>query len=227
MLTRHHHDLTYLEYATPTLGNNAPLLVMLHGYGSNEKDLISLAPMLPDGLRIVSVRAPLTLAPEMNAWFSLEFLADGIRVDEAEARAACERFLLFLRDLILRYQPVRGKVFIMGFSQVSVMSYITDFLEPDLLHGVIACSGQLPEKNMPSESAFPLLRTIPFVVLHGIYDDILPIEKGRHAHEWLQQQVDDLIYREYPIAHQIADDGIALISSWLTERLEKVGNSRL
>jgi phospholipase/carboxylesterase len=51
--------------------------------------------------------------------------------------------------------------------------------------------------------------------MHGLYDDILPIAKGRTAHEWLKLNVDDVTYREYPVAHQISDSGIELIRSWL------------
>jgi phospholipase/carboxylesterase len=107
----------------------------------------------------------------------------------------------------------------MGFSQGSVMSYMTAFSEPELLHGVIACSGQLPQKLLPNEN--PSLRKLPFLVLHGIYDDILPIGKGRAANEFLQQRVDDLTYHEYPIAHQIADEGIELIHIWLEKRVQE------
>ena len=97
------------------------------------------------------------------------------------------------------------------------MSYMTAFSEPELVHGVIACSGQLPQKLIPNENLS--LRKLPFLVMHGIYDDILPIAKGRAANEWLNQHVDDITYREYPIAHQIADEGIELIHSWLEKRV--------
>ena len=57
--------------------------------------------------------------------------------------------------------------------------------------------------------------------MHGIYDDVLPIAKGRAAHAWLQEHVDDLTWREYPIAHQISESGIELMRSWLEERIPK------
>jgi phospholipase/carboxylesterase len=77
----------------------------------------------------------------------------------------------------------------------------------------------LPEKTVPHESLKPALRKLPFLVMHGIYDDVLPIAKGRAAHAWLQEHIEDLTYREYPIAHQIADSGIELICSWLEKRV--------
>jgi len=218
MLQRKHLSLTFLDLA-PAAPENAPLMILLHGYGSNEKDLIQLAPMLHDGLRYISVRAPHTLDVGMFGWFPLGFTPTGITVDYAAAEEARLQFISFIREILAEYKPAGGKLFLMGFSQGSVMSYMTAFSEPDLLHGVIACSGQLPEKNLPKEN--PALRKLPFVVLHGLYDDILPIAKGRASQEWLLQRVDNLTYREYPIAHQIADEGVELIHTWLEKRVQE------
>ncbi|MEI6639059.1 MAG: phospholipase [Chlorobium sp.] len=218
MLQRKHLSLTFLDLA-PAAPENAPLMILLHGYGSNEKDLIQLAPMLHEKLRYISVRAPHTLDVGMFGWFPLGFTPTGIVVDYAAAEEARLQFINFIREILAEYKPAGGKLFLMGFSQGSVMSYMTAFSEPDLLHGVIACSGQLPERNLPQEN--PALRKLPFLVLHGVYDDVLPIAKGRATDEFLQQRVDDLTYREYPIAHQIADEGIELIHIWLEKRVRE------
>ena len=50
-----------------TLGKNAPLLVLLHGYGSDENDLFSFAGELPKTLCIISLRAPHNLQPYGHA----------------------------------------------------------------------------------------------------------------------------------------------------------------
>ncbi len=216
MLQRKHLSLTFLDLA-PAAPDHAPLMILLHGYGSNEKDLIPLAPLLHEGLRYISVRAPHTLDMGMFGWFPLGFTPTGITVDYAAAEEARLQFISFIREILAEYKPAGNKVFLMGFSQGAVMSYMTAFSEPELLHGVIACSGQLPERNLPLDN--PALRKLPFIVLHGLYDDVLPIAKGRASREWLQQRVDDLTYQEYPIAHQIADEGIRLIHSWLEKRV--------
>jgi phospholipase/carboxylesterase len=218
MLQRRHLSLTFLDLA-PAAPEHAPIMILLHGYGSNEKDLIQLAPMLHGGMRYISVRAPHTLDAGMFGWFPISFNPTGITVDYTAAEEARLQFISFVKEIIAEYQPAGNKVFLMGFSQGSVMSYMTAFSEPELLHGVIACSGQLPQKLLPNENLS--LRKIPFLVLHGIYDDILPIAKGRAANEFLQQRVDDLTYREYPIAHEIADEGVELIHSWLEKRVQE------
>lgn len=218
MLQRNNLSLTYLDLE-PAKPEHAPLLIMLHGYGSNEKDLIQIAPALKPEFRYISARAPQTMDFGMYGWFPLEFTQQGINVDYNAAQKALEQFIYFTEELIRIHKPAGNKVFLMGFSQGAVMSYLTAFNAPELLHGVIALSGQLPEKTLPNDANKSLLRNLPFLVMHGLYDDILPIAKGRTAHEWLKLNVDDVTYREYPVAHQISDSGIELIRSWLQEKL--------
>ena len=56
-----------------TLTENAPLLILCHGYGSDENDLFSFASELPEELYIISVRAPYQLQPYGNAWYAINF----------------------------------------------------------------------------------------------------------------------------------------------------------
>ena len=155
----------------------------------------------------------------MFGWFPLEFTPTGIRVDHGEAGRAVEQLIGFIKEIIAEYRPAGNKVFLMGFSQGTVMSYLTAFHAPELLHGVIACSGQLPEKTVPNDALKPALKKLPFLVMHGSFDDVLPIAKGLASKAWLEEHVEDFTWREYPIAHQIADSGIELMCSWLEERL--------
>ena len=72
-----------------TLTENAPLLIMMHGYGSDENDLFSFASELPEELFIISVRAPFSMQPYGNAWYTINFDADrGKWNDQKEAAAA-------------------------------------------------------------------------------------------------------------------------------------------
>lgn len=224
MLQRHHLSLTYLDLA-PAKPENAPLMIMLHGYGSNEKDLIQLAPSLSPEFRYISARAPMKMDFGMYGWFPIEFTQTGITVDYGAAQSALEQFISFIGEIIAEYRPAGNRVFLMGFSQGTVMSYLTAFHAPELLHGIVACSGQLPDKTVPHGTIKPSLRQLPFLVMHGIYDDILPIAKGRAAQAWLQEHVEDLTWREYPVAHQISDSGVGVIRSWLEARVPLQGKS--
>lgn len=221
MLERRHDTLTYLDYASEAT-EGAPLLVMLHGYGSNEKDLISLAPALDRRLRVLSLQAPIQMGYEMYGWFPIEFTPCGIAVDREAAGRARDLLQKFLRETISTLRPSGGKVFLMGFSQGAVMNYLTAIGAPELLHGVIALSGQLPDPLPEPETIPNALKELPFLVVHGLYDDVLPIEKGREADQWLRKSVSDFTYREYPMGHEIDADALSQIASWLRQQIDRL-----
>src|SRR5262245_29710907 len=76
-----------------------PLLVLLHGYGSNEADLFALAPELDPRFQLVSLRAPIPLGGPAFAWFRLDFTPDGLRADEDQARKSAAQLAEEVDDL--------------------------------------------------------------------------------------------------------------------------------
>ena len=79
-----------------TLKENAPLLIMFHGYGSDENDLFSFATELPEELFIISVRAPHAMQPYGNAWYAINFDAEMNKwSDDEQVKAS--------RDLIAKF----------------------------------------------------------------------------------------------------------------------------
>ncbi|NEX11510.1 phospholipase [Prosthecochloris sp. ZM] len=221
MLQRQHFaTLTCLDMHSGE-NNGEDIIVMLHGYGSNEKDLIQLTPYLGSNLHAISARAPLQLDMEMYGWFPIEFTPEGITVDYPAAREASNRLNAFLHAIIDHYQPKHSRVWLMGFSQGAVMSYLTALFEPSILNGVIALSGQFPEAEAGAMPQSPLLRDLPFLVVHGEYDDVLPVMNGRRSRQWLSKQVNDLSYMEYPMGHEINSEELNLIGRWLDEQRSK------
>ena len=86
--------MTNLHYISrpSTLKENAPLLIMCHGYGSDENDLFSFASELPQELHIISLRAPFAMQPYGNAWYAINFDAEKgqcFDCDWGYALAAC------------------------------------------------------------------------------------------------------------------------------------------
>ena len=223
MLQRKQSTLAYLDIPSRS-EQDGDILVMLHGYGSNEKDLMQLAPLLDQNLRFITPRAPLMLAPEMYSWFPVEFTQQGITVDREAARRAMETLLGFLHEIIAVCNAREGKIWLMGFSQGTVMSYLAALAEPSLFHGLIALSGQLPEISSLVNADPDHFRTIPFLVIHGIHDDVLPVANGRHSENWLAEHVNRLTYREYAMGHEINNEAIELIRDWLGNMKKEKAN---
>ncbi|ANT65709.1 MULTISPECIES: alpha/beta hydrolase [Prosthecochloris] len=211
-------QLTYLDRPSSSPATPAQLLILLHGYGSNERDLYQIGPYVSDRHRIISVRAPLVLEREMYAWFPLAFTPEGIRVDREEAARARVLLCDFLREITRTHLPEGGKPWLMGFSQGAVMSYLAALNEPGLVSGVIALSGQLPDNAEELNLQHDHFRKLPFLVMHGTYDDVLPVGNGTQAREWLSGNIEDITYHQYGMGHEIIPEQLDQIREWLARK---------
>ncbi len=116
------------QNAMAALVAGQPLLVLMHGLGSNENDLISLADKLPDTFVCASVRAPLESYGDSGgySWFPLSLQPGGVSPDDIEgtALAAAHAVLDWLDSLAATIAGVGGElkdIALMGFSQGGVM----------------------------------------------------------------------------------------------------------
>ena len=133
---------------------NPPLLILLHGYGSNEQDLFSFASELPDELFIVSVRAPLTLGPGSYAWYTIHFdMNDGKFSDTDEAIAALDQISKFINEVTSNFEVDKNNIFLLGFSQGTILSYAFALNHPEKVQHVVALSGYINQDLISKSTA--------------------------------------------------------------------------
>ena len=110
---------------------NAPLLLLLHGYGSNEDDLFSFAPEIDDQIFIVSARAPYDMQPYGAAWYAINFDASGGKFSDLDqARDSSKKVLKFIEELKDAYPIDTENINILGFSQGAILSYGLSLSQP-------------------------------------------------------------------------------------------------
>ena len=195
-----------------------PLLLLLHGIGSNEDDLASLAPYLDERLLIVSARAPLVMGPGSFGWFNIELTPRGMVADLEQAEQSHALLLKFIDEVIETYNPAPACIFLMGFSQGAMMSLGVALARPDKVCGVVAMSGRFPSQvQTPAPEA---LKDMPVLVTHGIYDPLLPIDSAREAREKLEALQVALTYREYTMGHEVSMESLRDIAAWLGSTLD-------
>ena len=101
-----------------------PLLLLLHGYGSNEEDLFSFANELPEEYFVISVRAPYDLMYGSYAWYAINFDADENKFSNLDqARSSRDIIANCVDELIANYAIDAQKVSLIGFSQGTILSY--------------------------------------------------------------------------------------------------------
>jgi phospholipase/carboxylesterase len=200
-------------------------LVLLHGFGADELDLLGLADALPEDLLYVSLRAPLRLPWGGYAWFPLRALPGGPEVavpwpDHGGALSEAEGLAAAVRDVVgaLRSAAARGDLdaahtVLAGFSQgAAVAAAVMAAAEAPALAGYALLSGFDPE---PSPAAGAVRPGVPAFVAHGTADALLPVALGRALRDRLTAAGAVVTYAEYPMAHAICDDELAELTRWL------------
>jgi phospholipase/carboxylesterase len=197
-----------------------PLLLQLHGVGSNERDLFSFADLLDPRFLVLSARAPLLRGPDSFAWFEVQFLPNGFVINPEQLRASRDRLIQFIAEAVAAYDADPQRVYLLGFSQGAIMSLTTALSSPATVAGIAALSGRIPPEVRPWMAPPEELAGLPVLVVHGTHDPIIPISRGHDARQLLAALPLDLTYREYDMAHEISAGTLQDVRTWLTARLD-------
>jgi phospholipase/carboxylesterase len=196
-----------------------PLLVLLHGIGADEFDLLPIAQALDPRLVVASIRAPHAYYGGC-AWFHVDFLRDGTVVpDVQQAQATLADLVRWIEAAPARYGSDPGRTFMLGFSQGAMMSLGVLGTIPERLAGVIALSGRHLPDLFPRTASDEAVARVPLLVAHGTLDDVLPVVHGRAIRDAFAPTSHDFTYEEFAVAHGIIDSELALVASWLTDHL--------
>lgn len=199
------------------VSENPPLLILLHGYGSNELDLFSFAEELPDELLIISARAPYEMGMGGYAWYAINFdNNNGKFSDLNQARESLKKIALFIDEIKTKYNT--NKTFLLGFSQGAILSYALSFYYPNKVQYIIALSGYLNEKLLPENLSEENINT-DYYISHGSVDQVIPISWARKAPLFIENLKLKNIYSEYPVGHGVAPQNFYNFKNWIEERL--------
>jgi phospholipase/carboxylesterase len=194
-----------------------PTILALHGRGSNEEDLIGLAPHLPQGLLWIGPRAPLLVGPGSYEWYRVRVIG---KPDPAQVFSAIETIDHFVEEILATYPIDPQKLFLLGFSQGSLLSMCYTLTHPSRVAGVIAQSGYIPN-GVELEINEANVKGKPFLLTHGEQDTLIPVEWGRASREHLQKLGVDLSYHEFQMGHSVSMESLEVINQWLKKQIGK------
>ncbi|ARV14481.1 alpha/beta hydrolase [Polaribacter sp. SA4-12] len=211
-------NLQYLVRQPVTAVENPPLLILLHGYGSNEQDLFSFAEELPDEFLIISAQAPLPMGGGSYAWYSINFDdINGKFSDLVQAKESIDKIAVFIDEIKEKYKTDPEKTFLLGFSQGAILSYSLSFFYPNKVQNVIALSGYVNAELLP-ETISKDIKT-EYYGSHGSVDQVLPVEWARKNKPFLENLGLNYEYSEYPVGHGVAPQNFYSFRKWIQERL--------
>ena len=203
----------------PADGEPAGLVVLHHGRGADERDLLGLADVLDPGRRLhfVTPRAPLQLPGwPGHHWY----VVPRVGFPDHDTFHAAYRQLAGLHDeLWERTGTTPERTVLGGFSMGSVMSYALG-LGPDrpAPAGILAFSGFVPTVDGWQPSLEDRTGTRAFVA-HGRHDQVMAVTFARQARELLEAAGLDVAYHESDAAHHIDPAHVPAALEWLAATL--------
>jgi phospholipase/carboxylesterase len=202
----------------PANGQPQGALVLLHGRGTNEFDLLPLLDALDPERRLVGVtpRAPLELTPGGFHWY----ISRGVGFPDHDTfHSTFQTLTAFLDSLPDALGVPWSRTVLGGFSQGTVMSYAAGLgAGRPAPAGLLALSGFMPtvegfELDLAGREGFPV------AIGHGIHDPVISVEFGRDARARLEAAGADVLYREAPVMHGIDPSFIGPLQDWLADRM--------
>jgi phospholipase/carboxylesterase len=206
----------YYLVRKPTIESiRPPLLVLLHGVGSNEQDLFSFADRLPGQYLIVSVRAPHVLGSNRFAWYEVDLSKGAPIINAEQAEQSRNNIIHFLEELKSIHPYDESSIFLCGFSQGAIMSYNVGLTRPDLIHGIAILSGRLLSEVKPFIKNQDRLKDLKVFISHGTKDLVLNSQYARDAKQYLISLGITPSYKEYEAGHTINDTMLNDLILWL------------
>ena len=196
-----------------------PLLLLLHGYGSNEEDLFSFANELPDNYYIISARAPYDLMYGSYAWYAINFDADENKFsDNEQGKSSRDLIANFIDELIAKYPIDANDVTLIGFSQGSILSYAVGLSYPEKVQRIVAMSGYINADIFTENYTENDFSKLSIFLSHGTVDQVIPVDWARKVKPFLDQLNIKNIYKEYPIGHGVSPQNFYDFKNWLENK---------
>lgn len=202
-------------------GGVHPLMMVLHGYGSDERDLMALASYFDPRLRIISIRAPLKLPQGGYAWFPLAFTDHGVQIDREDVERARDELVDVVRSLQATQGNDSGNTLLLGFSQGASMALAVAFGAPETTTAVIALSGVFASEMIPADPlALRALEATAVIMTHGSHDPVITIDQSHLSRDLVAQTPVTLQYHEYAMGHEINQKCLQDVVQWVAEVVE-------
>lgn len=207
-----------IQEPSSKLVEKAPLILLIHGYGSDENDLFSFAPELPKDHCIISIRAPYPMQPYGNAWYAIHIDHEGVKTsDNEEAIRSRDRILEFINEAVAAYNLDPYNITLLGFSQGTILSYAVALTYPEKVKNVIGLSGYINEEIIDLKSN-PSYAHLNIYNSHGTVDQVIQIEAARKTPEFLATLGIESSLSEFPVGHGVHPTNFYEFKNWLEKQ---------
>ncbi|MBK9284855.1 MAG: dienelactone hydrolase family protein [Sphingobacteriaceae bacterium] len=214
-------ELIY-KFNKPTKkSDKTPVVILLHGYGSNESDLFEICKSFDPKFMTFSLRGPYKSSGFDGAsWYDLKRNNNEMSHNYTEVSNSRNKILSFISHACKAYHLDSTQVFLIGFSQGAIMCYDLAFRNSNKIKGIAALSGLLLEETKKQKNKTSELLKVNYFIAHGSMDNVISIKESQDVSKYLTEIKARLTYKEYEIPHSINGSELNDINAWLRSNLK-------
>ena len=209
----------YLAIPPKQRTNRPTTLVVLHGYGTDERDLIPIAESLDPRFLVISLQGPVDVNMGGHGWYLLFQNPDGLIPDDYSRHESEEMLVHGLADIIKKEGGDPQNVIFLGFSQGAAVIYslLTTYnleqygIKP---RAAICMSGYIPRDVVESVSD-KRFDGLPLFISHGEFDELIPAQALTEADELFTKAGAMVTAKMYLCGHGVLPETVEDIRSWL------------
>ncbi|WP_341652852.1 phospholipase [Blattabacterium cuenoti] len=199
-----------------TYENEKTLFLMIHGYGSNEKDLFPFQKDIPENFFIISIQGFYSIGTNKYSWYDIDFDNKNKFINIIQAKKTIEKISFFIHEAIEEYKLKKNPVWICGFSQGAILSYAIALKNSDKIKKVIALSGYIENRILPKQIHHN--SDLEFFISHGKYDPIIPVNWSKKGLKFLKEKKILFFYKEYESGHTLNHLNYQDLINWIKEK---------
>lgn len=197
-------DINYLIKEPKFPSESKKAIFYIHGYGSNEQDLMTFSQDLPEDILHISFRGLFPVDMGGFSWYNIDFNHPEGYFHKEQALNSLNVLLGEFVKIQQKYGIQDGHISLCGFSQGAVLCYALAFKNPQLFDKIVCMSGYPEEKLMKDIVVDKKkLHALRFFISHGTDDAIIPIEWAKKGADMLYDLGCFFSFREYMYGHGI------------------------
>lgn len=202
--------MTAYHYHLEQGSADSPVLLVLHGTGGNEYDLLPLARQIGgEDATLLSLRGDVSENGQLRFFRRFD---DG-SFDQQDLAGRARAMADFLHDLTGTQGIDRSRLYAFGYSNGANMAAALMLLAPDLLAGGILLRATQPLDPVPEK--LPELSNRHILVLSGMMDPLIPPEKGQELARIMEQAGASVTFKARIAGHELQPQDISEARNWL------------
>lgn len=208
--------LKYLVQLPTQKQSHTPVIIFLHGYGSDERDLFELRKSFPASYMSFSVRAPYPLSGGGNQWYEMTTTNGQRDGNQEQLKNSKSLIIKFIDEVTTKYNVDKKDIYLVGFSQGAIMCYQVGLTTPGSIRGIAPLSGRILPSLKPEIKNPTALQHLRIFIGHGTDDNRIPYQDGQSANEFLTSLHLKPEFHTYQgMGHSISDAEMKDLVKWL------------